>query len=63
MFDLSVTLRELRRARSARGKPERDRAWRAVLSLIALQNPQDTAVKKSAKRAMKLLRGTAADLP
>ena len=29
----------------------------------ALENSQDIAVKKSAKRAMKLLRGTAADLP
>ena len=35
------------------------------LCLIAqsLQNPQDIAVKKSAKRAMKMLVGTAAMLP
>ena len=31
--------------------------------ILSLQNPQDTAVKKSAKRAMRVLRGIAADLP
>ena len=30
---------------------------------IALQNPQDAAVKKSAKRAITMLRGITADLP
>ena len=30
---------------------------------IALQNPQDIAVKKSAKKAMTMLRGITADLP
>ena len=34
-----------------------------LLQKIALQNPQDIAVKKSAKRAMTMLRGIAADLP
>ena len=31
--------------------------------ILSLQNPQDIAVKKSAKRAMTMLRGIAADLP
>ncbi len=35
----------------------------ASLIALALQNPQDIAVKKSAKRAMTMLRYIAADLP
>ena len=30
--------------------------------ILSLQNPQDATVKKSAKRAMTMLRGIAADL-